>query len=341
MKARILFLLLLVLLCVISGTVVAYGQTKVATTAAQFLGVGVGTRAIGMGGAFVAVANDPSALYWNPGAISRTGMREVSFEHVNWIFGTSLNWLGGVLAIDENNAVGLSIVYLDYGEEEVTTVSSPEGIGTKWGAADLAISASYARNLTDWFSIGGSAKFIQQRIWNESGTAFALDVGLLFLTEFNGLRIGMDIANFGTDLKMTGEDLYVMHDPDPSIKGNNKNILGAYETQSWPLPLIFRVGLAMDVVKTEDSRVTLAADAIHPNDNAQVVNLGAEATWRDLISARLGYRSLFQPDAQGGLTLGLGLQYVLTNNLTAKVDYSYQDFGLLNNVQRFSIGLKF
>lgn len=338
MKNSIAFALAGMFLC--SGMLSA--QSKVGTTAAQFLGIGAGQRATAMGGAFVALGSDVSSIYWNPGAISRTGKSQILFSHTAWLVNTNFNWAGLQLNLDGTNAIGISLTQLGYGDDEaVTTVTQPEGTGERWGAQDLCIALTYARNLTDRFSIGGSAKYVQQKIWNESASAFALDVGLLYITGFNGLRIGMSISNFGTDLTMDGKDLVQPIDLDPGSLGNNSNIPSKLKTDAWSLPLFFRVGVAMDVVKSETFRVTLATDAVRPNDNTEAVNLGAELAYNEMFFVRGGFKSLFRTDSEEGLTLGAGLQYRLFSDTDIAVDYTYASFGLFSNVQSLSFAVTF
>ncbi len=335
MKKRILVLIFFLALTQV------YSQNKVGTTAAPFLGIGAGPRAISMGGAFTAVANDPAALYWNPGGISRLDRNEVLLEHTNYLVGTSYNFFAAVVALDENNAIGVSVTNLAYGSSEVTTVSQPDGTGETWDANDWAIGISYSRNLTDRFSIGGTAKMVIQQIWRESATGYALDAGLLYITPFNDMKIGMEIANFGTDMQMSGQDLYITHNPDPSVAGDNSKIPAEYYTGSYPLPLIFRIGLAMDVIKTSDSRLTLAVDALHPSDNVQTMNVGGEYSFNEFVSLRFGYKSLFVPGSEEGLTLGIGLNYDITSQFNIKFDYGYENYGLLKDLQEFGLTIGF
>jgi len=320
---------------------VVSAQNKVGTTAAPFLGIGAGPRAIGMGGAFAAVASDPTALYWNPAGISRTGLTQAFMEHTNYLLGTSYNFFAAVVALDEDNAIGLSVTNLAYGSTEVTTIEQPDGTGETWDANDWAIGLSYARNLTDRFSIGGTAKMIIQQIWRESATGFALDAGLLYITPIKSLKIGMEMSNFGTDMQLSGEDLFIVVSPDESVAGANSKIPAQYTTDSYPLPLIFRVGLSMDVISSADNRVTLAVDAIHPSDNLQSMNVGGEYCWDNMVSLRLGYKSLFTPDSQEGLTVGAGLSYDITSKFNVKFDYGYENYGLLKNVQEFGLTIGF
>ena len=318
-----------------------FGQTKTGSTAAPFLNIAVGPRAISMGGAFVASANDVSALYWNPAGISRIESNGVEFAHSRWFADINYNWAGSVLNLGDMGAIGLSLTYLDYGSLEVTTNLEPDGTGEHFTPYDLSFAITYAYNLTDRFSVGGNIKYIDQKIYNSSASAAAVDLGVLFISDFYGLRIGASITNFGTDMKMDGKDLYVQHDINSQIYGNNDQILAKLSTDSYPLPLTFRVGVAMDLFNNDLHRFTIGADALHPNDNAESLNIGGEYTFKNIISLRGGYKNLLLNNSEEGLTLGVGLNYEFTPGLGIFVDYAYQDFGLLNYTQHFSVGVKF
>ena len=335
MKAKIFFILSIV----VASSLIA--QTKVGSTAAPFLNIGVGPRAIAMGGGFIATANDVTALYWNPAAISRTEHNEAMFAHSKWFADINYNWAGAKLNLNGLGSVGLSVMYLDYGKMEVTTLLEQDGTGEFFSAKDLSIGLSYAYNLTDRFSIGGTVKYINQRIWNSSASAVAFDIGTLFYSNIFDLRIAATITNFGTDMKMSGKDLMVLYDIDPDIFGNNDQILANLRTDSYPLPLLFRVGLAMDILNLPASKITVGVDALHPNDNAESLNVGAEYVFNNFLALRAGYKSLFLKNSEEGLTLGIGVKYDFTPTYGFSFDYAYQDFGLLNNTQHFSISVRF
>ncbi|MEK6570085.1 MAG: PorV/PorQ family protein, partial [Bacteroidota bacterium] len=302
---------LLAILSVFLFNISIVGQSKVGTTAAQFLGIAVGPKAIAMGGAYVASVEDVSSLYWNPGAFTQARKTQLAFSNTNWLVGTNFRWFGFMLNLDGTNAVGLSLTHLDYGEEEVTTVQAPDGTGERWSAQDLAVAISYSRRLTDRFSMGGSVKYISQTLWNETANTFAFDLGLLFVTGFHDLRIGMSMSNFGGDLTLDGRDLLQRVDIDPANAGSNKTLVGKLKTDPWPIPLFFRVGVAMDVIKNDMMNFTLAADALRPSDNAEAVNVGGEVGWNNMVFLRAGYKSLTRKDSEEGLTLGGGLKYTM------------------------------
>lgn len=334
---------LLLFLTSISGII---AQTKVGTTAANFLNIPVGSRASAMGGAFSAVANDATSSYWNAAGLSRLTKTEFSITSAEWLVGTRINWIGLAYKLDDDNAFGISINQLDYGEEEITTPEQPQGTGAKWSASDLAVSLSYARNLTDRFSIGGSLKYITQKIYNESASAFALDVGLLFQTEIEGLKLGANISNFGTEMKLDGKDLKRPIDVDPSNAGNNPNISGSLDTDSWPLPLVFTVGLSYSLKIFDQFNAILTSDAVIPNNQATYGNFGIELEWNSMLFLRGGYNGimkeknekLYSEKALDGLSAGVGFKYEFGEYFT-KFDYSYSNVGIFRQISRFSLSI--
>lgn len=315
--------------------------TNVGTTAAPFLEVGVGSRAVGMGGAFVAVANDVSALYWNPAGISRIARPEAVFERVEWLADISFNYLGVVIPFGRWGTAGVFLDAMSVPKMAVRTVDYPDGTGEMFDATSYAVGLSYAFSLTDRFSIGLTGKYIEERIWHEKSHSVAFDIGTLYKTNFNGLRIGATISNFGPSLTMDGSDLIIYYDADVSIDGNNDRIMGKLITDEWPLPLNMQFGIAYDLLTTKFIKMTVAADAFHPINNSESVNTGTEIAILDLLFIRAGYQAIGQTDTEEGLTLGGGLRYKMFGQSYIKFDYAFADFGRLKNVSRYTLRLDF
>ena len=316
-------------------------MTNVGTTAAPFLEVGVGSRAIGMGGAFVAVANDVSALYWNPAGLCRLGHGEAVFERIDWLADISFNFLGAAIPFGHWGTAGFFLNAMTVPKMAVRTVDFPGGTGEEYDAASIAVGLSYSYALTDRFSIGFNGKYITERIWHEKTAGLAIDIGTLYYTGFKGLRLGASITNFGSSLQMDGGDLIIYHDADPGIDGNNDRIMGKLLTDEWPLPLNMQFGIAFDVLDTKFSRLTVAMDAFHPINNTESINTGCELSILNLLFARVGYQAIGQRDTQEGLTLGAGIRYKMFGQSIIKFDYAYADFGLLEYVNRFTLRLDF
>lgn len=337
---RLLYLLLLVA----AVAQPARAQDKVGTTAAQFLGIGVGARAMGMGGAQVATAEGPTALYWNPAAITTMPYSGVEFTHTNWLLDSNIEHVGAVLALGDAGHVGLSVTSLNYGEIEVTTIDYPEGTGERFTPMSLAVGVSYARSLTDRFAVGGTVKLVREQIKSMAASGAAVDLGVTYQTAFHNLRIGMALHNFGTSMQMSGTDLRLPVDVDEEYEGNVDDLPGYLETDAWPMPLQFRVGLAGDVLNTAQQRLTLSVDALAPYDNAQSANIGAEYAFRDLLFVRGGYRQAFKEvDADSGWSAGFGLRYALNDRVSGYLDYVVQWFeaGAFDPPQMFSAGITF
>lgn len=343
MKIKIFYISVLIMMLATS----LFGQTtntdvsKRGTSAASFLSIGQGTRAIGMGSAFVAAADDPSALYWNPAGITKVPGFGFIADHTKWIADIDYNFLGMTYNLGNLGAIGISFTTSSIGEMKVTTIEKPEGTGETFSATDAAFSFAWAIQLTENFSIGFNPKFVYQSIWRTSSTAIAIDMGVQYVTPFDGMILGMSISNFGTKMQLVGSSELVLYDPDPNTTGNNGSIPAFLQTDAWELPLIFRVGVAYQPLKLEQHKITLEVDALHVSDNYESVNLGAEYTFNDFFSIRGGYKSLFLQNSEESFSLGTGIKQLLLGNVAIQIDYAYLDFGRLNNIQKFSILITF
>ena len=219
--------------------------SKTGTTAGSFLEIGVGAAANGMGGAFVGRADDASALYWNVGGIASRSRNEVLLVHTNWIADTRFDFAGLVLNLGEFGNIGLSFTSLSMADMKVRTVEQPEGTGEYFSAGDIAVGLSYARYLTDRFSVGLTAKYIQQSIWHMNAIAFAIDAGTVFRTDLlGGLTIGAVFSNFGTPMRLQGRDARYFIRVDETKQGSNDNIPVNIDLDSWDLPLYFQIGVS-------------------------------------------------------------------------------------------------
>jgi hypothetical protein len=328
----------------VSGSVLAQGSRDVSkrgTTAAPFLSIAQGARALSMGGAFVAVADDPSAMYWNPAGIA--DLRGINFvvDHTYWIADIQYDYVGATVNLGSYGTLGVNFTSSSIADMKVTTVDQQDGTGEIFGVSDMAFGLSYAIKLTDAFAIGFNPKFVYQKIWKMSASAIAMDMGVKYRTPFTGVTLSMSITNFGTKMQMQGNNSLVLYDPDAENSGNNGRIPANLATEEWELPLNFRVGLAYDVPLGDLGKMILAVDAAHPSDNYESVNVGGEYVFDDFVFLRGGMKSLFLADSEESFTLGLGIKQLLLGNVQFCVDYAYQDFKRLKNVQKITLGVSF
>ena len=333
------------------GLLLGQGVSKTGTVAATFLEIPVGASAVGMGNAFVSVANDATALYWNPAGSAWLVQSEVLAMHTNWIADTRFDYASFVLPIEGFGTLGVNFTSLNMDDMKVTTVEKPEGTGEYFSAGDMAVGLSYAHRLTDRFTIGFNAKFIQQTIWHESANAFAIDIGTIFRTDLiGGLVLGASLSNFGTPMKMSGRDARQFGMIDATKPGTNSQIPESIEMDSWDLPLLFQIGVSMTALKTDDYRLTISADALHPNDDFESMNMGGEFVFDEMLFLRCGFQSIFKGgqepfgrDQAGGLSFGFGVSSgsFLSSTTTLKFDYAFRDMGKLSNINVFSLSVRF
>ncbi len=315
--------------------------SKRGTTVAQFMNVAQGARATGMGGAFVAVADDATSIFWNPAGIARLEGNHVVFDHTNWIADLKYNYIATSFNTGDIGTFGVSLIMSDYGEMEVTTVEKPEGTGETFAVKDMALSVAWAYNLTKEFSIGFNPKIIYQGIWSMSSYTLAVDLGVLYNTPFEGFTLGMAITNFGQKAKLSGADAVILYDQDETTTGDNGRIPAELYSQAWDLPLGFKLGMSYSNEFDGMHGIILDVDAAHPNDDYEYLNVGTEYSFRKMVFFRAGYKSLFQINSEESFTLGMGFQYNVDGLSNIRFDYSYLNFGRLKDVQKISVGVNF
>ncbi len=322
-----------------------FAQTtrKIGTTSAAFLRIPVSSRAAGMGNAFTAMKPDASSLYWNPSGAAYLSEYNVIFDHANWLADLQFNYAGIVIPVPDNGSVGISATVLSTPAMLVTTPAEPMGTGETFDAVDLAFALSYARSLTDKFAIGANVKYVNERIYNTTASGIAFDIGTIYESPFYGVRIGAAISNFGTKMKMDGEDLNVRVDIAPGQEGNNQSITGRLNTDEFEMPLIMRIGLSGEILQTDNIRISFDVEGVNPNDNSQSVNIGFEAAFiKELFLIRAGYNDLFLPETEAGISCGAGVnRFNLYDNLFITSDFSYQKFNRFGGITRFTIYLLF
>ena len=326
------------------------GQSNVGTTAASFLDIGIGARSLAMGGAFTAVANDATALYWNPAGITNILQPTAHFYYAPWFVDIDFTHGAAVVPLGRMGTLGLSITSVTMDEMKVRTLQVPEGTGELFEVSNLALATTYARKLTDRFSFGLNIKLVQEKIWHMNANVIAADVGCLFVTKNKGIRIGMSISNFGGKMKLEGYDTERDFDIDETIFGNNDKIDSHLDTQGWPLPLVFRAGISKDVLDDKMHKLTLAGDAIHPNNNYEYLNLGLEYTFMGIGSVRAGQSYVFleeheeddkREEMTNQFTIGAGLNYKIPRGPGIQLDYVVRDFGVLKSVGSYSLNISF
>jgi len=326
-------IIFLMLLC--SGSAFAQNQ-NLGTSGAQFLQLPVGARSEAMGGAIVGLADDASAIFWNPAGIVKVNNVQAHFSYMNWFDLFDFNAASLVYNAGDIGTFGASMVLFTTDDMEITTEEQPNGTGRYFDAGDIALGISYAKYLTDRFSVGLTVKYIEQRIWNESASGVAFDIGTQYRLDFQNLTIAMCMSNFGPDMKFTGSDLEFLTRVDDNYP-TSRLVPSQLSTQEYPLPLNFQVGIGFDVFEYEFVKMKGAVDVTHPNDNAERAHFGTELSFFDRFFVRGGYK--FNYDDQD-FTFGAGANVPLGGS-AVYFDYAYSLYDILPSVHRISVNLSF
>jgi hypothetical protein len=316
------------------------GQSKAGTTIGQFLKIGPSAKISALASAGASLSGEASLAFYNAGSLGRLDRMEFQFSHVQWLANIDYNYAIFAVPIQNIGNISLHLISLNSGEMDVRTVNNPEGTGERFSVSNTSIGLGYSLMLTERVSVGFQASYISESIWNSSYSNFALSMGVLYQVAENSLQLGASVSNFGPRAGYSGRDLYIDFDFDPDKYGDNDGLPAELRTDEYALPTIFRVGVSYPFIFSDDYMATLSVDAVHPNDNVESINTGVEVKLSNYVFLRGGYRGLFLEDSEGGLVLGAGINAELISYLF-KFDYAWADYGRLENVHRFTVGVSF
>lgn len=326
----------------------AQAQRKVGTTAATFLTLGTGARGVALGDAYMASARGADALFWNPAGmaipVDDTPMGSIFFTNYDWVVDIGYNAVGFSLPVASNRMLGVSFAKVDYGRMDVTTLDEPDGTGERFGASDMVFGLSYAQPLTNQFYFGGTAKYVSQKIWDMSANTVAIDIGFVLITRYvNGIRLAATMQNFGGKMQMDGVNTEIFVDPFNETDGNNESIPVRYKLDEWSLPISFKFGIAVPVVKTKFVQWELMAESHQTNDQYLNADVGSELRFMfngTNLNFRAGYRDLPLNDIDTHAVFGAGLDTPI-RGLRFGFDAAYIPFDRLGSATLIDLRLSF
>ncbi len=305
--------ILTAMLLAVPSLVGAAGFAKVGTFGGQELKIGVSARATGMGSAFTGVADDATAVFWNPGGLVNVVGNEVSLNHVVWAADTKLST--AIVAFNPRSIPGtfafaVRSFWMD--PQLVRTAYNPEGTGETFDSGTTTFGLSYSRFFTDKFSAGVTMNYLHMGLAETAVNTAALDFGIMYRIGIKDLKLGMVIQNLGG--KFT------------------------FDERESKLPVAFKVGTSFNAFKSDTQRLTLSVEFQHPSDNLERANVGGEFALNSMFFLRAGYNINYDAD---GLAFGFGS--ALTSGVATRMqaDYSMVDMGALGYVHRISLSVSY
>lgn len=326
-----------VILAVLLGATGAEGASslggeRVATNAGAFLKIGVGAKAVGLGEAFTAVADDATALFWNPAGLANLPRREAHFSHTSWIadidyeylaYAMPLDYLGGI-------SVGLHVGTLRTDMME-TTEYEPYGTGRQFTYSDLFIGVGAARRFTDKLSIGLGLKYVRENygaaIAGPVTNTWTADFGTFYHIGFQEAVFSVALLNFGPEWKPGGSYLEYAGDAIPQDR----------DYESFAPPTSFKAAFAALLWETPELRQIGVIEMNRPPDNSETYHLATELEYRGILALRTGY-SLNADELKWSGGLGVRLD---AGGFTDRIDYAFTTSDYLGRVDRISLGVGF
>jgi len=334
----------------------------------EFLLLGAGARGQALGGAYAALATDITAMYYNPAGLAQLARPGVMFSANSYIAETNYAWAGLAFPLGGGvRSVGFSLGSFGFSNQKVYTLEEPDGSDETYSVRQTFLSATLAQNFSDRFAAGLSLKFINDRLGSATASGVAVDFGTNFHASVGArpIRASFVIQNLGTNLQHTGQDLIVGVTREPplgTVDVPQEPQSAVLSTSSWTLPVLFRVGVAIDLVSQGNQRITVLSEFTQPNNTKPGAGAGFEWAMQNIgqrgfsVMARGSYS--LQPDNQtsdltigiptkessgtftmDGLALGGGLEYA-KGNTRLGFDYAWKSMGTLGstNFLTFSVG---
>ena len=306
---------IIITLLFITTSVIGQNEFKrVGKSGFGFLKISPSARAAGMGDAFTAVANDVTAIFYNPAGLINIESFDFSFNHTDWIVNSSI--ISGVIAMPfgRRGNLGLGFIKFDTEDFEETTVLEPEGTGRMIQAGDIALSLAYAIRLTDNLSFGFKTQYIEETIDKDKAKAITADFSTYYRTGFRDLTLAMIMKNFGPEAKFLSD--------------------------KFKLPLYFNINTAMSIIGEQGSgfQWLISAESAFATDYRDRYHVGTEIWIADLVAVRSGYKFFYDTEdwtVGAGLKLGVGSRKII-------IDVAYSNFvEYFAPPLRFSIGGSF
>ncbi|HXF95795.1 MAG TPA: PorV/PorQ family protein [Gemmatimonadales bacterium] len=349
--------------------VIETDNTAYGTTAAEFLLLGAGARGTALGGAFSALTSDVTALYYNPGGVALMPRPQLMVSTYSYVADTRYSWLGIAFPMaGGQRAIGFSAGTFGFSDQPVTTIENPDGDGRTYSVAQTFLQGTYAQNFSDRFSAGISLKFINDELGETAAQGFAVDFGTNFHATVGErpIRASFVIQNLGTTLTHRGAalDVTVLREPPLGVVDIPQEPAEArLKTKDFGLPVMFRVGVALDVVTQGYTRVTVLSEFTQPNNTRPGAGAGLELGLTNVGNSGFSFAArgsyTLQPDndldpgngagfvtqeslgsfTSDGLALGGGIEYA-RGTFRVGFDYAWKNLGPLGgtNFLSFSLG---
>lgn len=292
-------------------------------------------KSAGMNNIATSMIRGIESLRLNVAGLSGVQNTDVALAHTRYLMGTdiNINALGVGQRVGRNSVLGLSLVAMDFGEIDITTVDQPEGIGATYSPNFFNLGIGYAYTYANKISVGFALRLISESIADLSAFGVALDAGVQYVTgPQDNFKFGVSIRNVGTPMRFGGEGL--------STRSSNPQGSPSYEltydqrAASFDLPSLLNIGLSYDFYLKTVHRLSVVGNFTSHSFSRDEIGAGMEYSYKDHVFFRGSYKMEVGRTAVGssqqsvydGLSLGIGLYTSLNKAKGQKlgIDYAYR-----------------
>lgn len=333
------------------GSVYAGNGDRVGAAGATELLINPWSRSAAWGDAGISCANGLDAVYTNIAGLAFTDKTQIRFDRTNWLGGTGININSAGIAqrISESSVISITLMAMNFGEIDITTVDLPEGgIGT-YSPSYSNFNVGYAREFSNSIYGGVNVKVISQSISNLRGTSVALDAGIRYVTgEEDQMKFGIALKNVGNTMSIKGDGL------SQQVEYPTTGGLATLEQRAdaFEMPSLLSIGGSYDFNFTETNQLTLAlgfsANSFSNDQYRLGLNYGMDLEKarfnlmtgyvyeKGLFSAQMEYGA--RVTALSGLSAGVSVDAIVGKSKSMiGIQYAYRQTRLFNGVH--SIGL--
>jgi len=303
-----------------------YGGERAGLSALSFLKNDLSPRSSALGGTSLALTGDAYSVINNPAALTDLKNTSYAFSHLFLGGGVNQSFLSANYPLkDKSSVLSFSINSLNSGEMEERTEFMPMGTGRQISVSNIAVGATYARQLSSLFTAAVTVKCIYEGVAGFHNSNATVDLAFLYKTDFRDLKFAVMVQNFGGNSAL-GSDSDI-----PTTFNRNTGI--GLESNS--VPTIFKLGLSIKAWEKNKHSLLAAAQLNHPNDNAENYSAGLEYKYLEHLFVRAGYRlSVRDRDYP---TFGFGVKTRLGNH-PLYIDYAANPTNFIG--LQHSIGLR-
>jgi hypothetical protein len=285
-------LVLTALLGLAAAPALAGSEGRKGTAGAMELRIPVGARGTALGGAIASDVSGVEAMFWNPAGLANTTGTDVMFSHQNYFADMKLNYAGVASKMGGLGVLGLSVKVLSIGEIFVTTEAAPDGTGEILTPTFSVLGATWARQFTDRVNFGGSLNFVSENLADNTASGIAVDLGVQYVTDWHGFRLGMVMKNYGTSMSYSGPGFEVsVLDPNQDPNAGPHRL--GYDATSFEMPSYLTLSSNYNLMQSSKAKLTALAAFQNNNFSGDNLRGGLEWTYRDMLALRGSYFGSF------------------------------------------------